>query len=292
MTLARTLRLSWVILLAATAIFGQSDRGSIRGTISDTSGGVIPGAKVTASNVANGVVSSTVTTSVGLYDIPSLPAGTYSVKVEQPGFKTLSRDRIEVHVNDTVALDLTMEVGATAEVVSVQAAAPVLKTASTELSTSVNPRTYLDLPINSGGGLGRIATSFMNLAPGVRGGNAFSYSTNGGQRFSHQILIDGLDVSGVYANPGDDRPVTLPPDALQEFTLVTNSYSAEFGNVGGGILSFTVRSGTNDYHGDAYEFLRNGAFDSRGFYPADVAQNRQHEFGAQIGGPVRISRSV
>ena len=206
--------------------------------------------------------------------------------MEHPGFKKLVRENVKVNVNGIRALDLMLEVGATTEVITVEALAPQLKTETSELATNINPQTFLDLPLNASGG--RHLSDFGALAPGV-GTGPFSFNINGGQMLSSQILIDGLDVSGVLATPGDTRPLTLPPEAVQEFTLVTSNASAQFGNTGGGILSFSVRSGTNALHGNVYEFLRNDKLDTRGFFPAERSINRQNDYGGSVGGPMVVS---
>ena len=265
----------------------QTDRGGIRGTILDPTGAVIPRANVAVVNVATGATFRTESTAVGNYNIASLRAGTYQVEVEHPGFKKLVRENVKVNVNGIRALDLKLEVGATTEVITVEAVAPQLKTETSELATNINPQTFLDLPLNASGG--RRLADFVALAPGVRG-ILLSFNVNGGQMLSSQILIDGLDVSGALATPGDTRSLTLPPEALQEFTLVTSNASAQFGNTGGGILSFSVRSGTNALHGNVYEFLRNDKLDTRGFFPAERSINRQHDYGGSVGGPIIIPR--
>ena len=288
MTAAGILRASFLILVAATLVLAQYHRGSIRGTVLDPTGAVIPGAVVVVVNLATGIDFSTETTGVGSYYVARLAAGTYRVEVEVPGFKKLVHD-VRVRVSEITALDLTLEVGATTEVITVKARAPQLKTETSELATNINPRTFLDLPLNAS--VGRGPADFLLLAPGVRGTGAFSYNINGGQTLSSQILIEGLDVSGVLGTPGDTRPITMPPEALQEFTLVTSNASVEFGNTGGGITSFTVRSGTNELHGNAYEFLRNDKLDARGFFPAARTINRQNEYGVSVGGPIYLGKS-
>jgi Carboxypeptidase regulatory-like domain len=171
-------------ILAATTVllFGQSDQGGIRGTVSDPTGGVVPGATVLATNVATGVTTSTITTSTGLYSIPTLRAGVYRLEVEKAGFKKVVRDNVTVSVGVIAGFDLTMEVGQTTQTIEVQAAAPLVEKETTTVDTSINPRSYLDLPINAGGS--RSVEAFINLAPGVYGNGSFNYNANGGQLFS------------------------------------------------------------------------------------------------------------
>ena len=154
--------------------------------------------------------------------------------------------------------------GEVTQEVSVTEAAPQLKSETSEVATAVSPKTFPDLPLNAGGG--RSAESFIFLAPGTTG-NTFDAHINGSQTLSKEIQLEGLSMT-IAEVGGDPRVLTLPPDALQEFSIATGSYSAEFGNSGGGVERFTIRSGTNNFHGNLYEFLRNDVLDARDFYQA------------------------
>ncbi len=180
-----------------------------------------------------------------------------------------------------------MEVGDVTQVVSVTEAAPQLQNETSDVATAVNPKTFIDLPLNAGGG--RSAESFIFLAPGTTG-STFDAHINGSQTLSKEIQLDGLSMT-IAEVGGDPRVLTLPPDALQEFSIATGSYSAEFGNTGGGVERFTIKSGTNDFHGSLYEFLRNDVLDARDFYQGSRAINRQNEYGGSIGGPIFKNRT-
>lgn len=279
-----------VLLLAVPSLlFGQGDLGGIRGVISDSSGAVIPDANVTATNVATGVAQRTVSTNSGVYYVPNLRAGVYRVEVEKTGFKKALRDDVTIPVGVTVGLDLPLEVGETTQTVEVSASTAVLQTESNTLSTSVNPKSYLDLPINAGGS--RSVESFINLAPGVAGSSSFDFNANGGQLFSRQVKIDGLDIGNVLAQPGDTSKVlTFPPDALQEFTYNTSNQSAEQGNNQSGSILYTVRSGTNKLHGSVYWFNTGNYLSARNFFQATVPRFNRNEYGATIGGPIYIPK--
>jgi len=274
------------IVISATILPGQTDNGSLRGTVQDGSGAAISGAKISAVNVAMGVTSSTVSGEAGNYNLPQLRPGMYRVEAEQPGFKRLIRENVRVEVATVAALDLTLEVGGVSESVTVTAAAPQLRAESSEVSTAVNPKTFIDLPLNAAGG--RAAESFIFLAPGTTG-NTFDAHINGSQTLSKEIQIEGITMTTAEVG-GDPRVLTLPPDAIQEFSLTTAVYSAEFGNTGGGIERFTIRSGTNNFHGTAYEFLRNDKLNARGFFNQSRSVLRQNEYGASIGGPIWIPK--
>ncbi len=280
------IRLLTVLFAISSTLIAQTDNGTIRGTVQDSSGAAIGGANITVTNVATGVGTKTITGDAGNYSVPQVRAGTYTVEVEQTGFKKLIRENVRVEVAGVTALDMTLEVGGVTESVTVSAAAPQLKSESSVVSTSVNPKAFLDLPLNANGG--RAAESFIFLAPGTTG-DTFNAHINGSQTLSKEIQIEGITMTTAEVG-GDPRVLTLPPDAIQEFSLATGVYSAEFGNTGGGIERFTIRSGTNDFHGSAYEFLRNDKLNARGFFNSSRSVLRQNEYGASIGGPIWIPK--
>jgi Carboxypeptidase regulatory-like domain len=279
-----------IFLLLATdpkIAVAQSERGTIRGTVTDATGAVVIGATVKAINPETGVESSTVTTAAGFYSIPQLKPGIYRVEVEQASFKKSVRQNVTVNVAATVGLDFQLELGELTQEVSVTASAPQLKSETSEVSTAINPKTFNDLPLPVAGG--RSAESFIFLAPGTTG-NTFDAHINGSQTLSKEIQFEGLSMT-IAEVGGDPRVVTLPPDALQEFSIATGTYSAEFGNTGGGIERFTIKSGTNKLHGNLYEFLGNDKFDARGFFQADRSIRRQNEFGGSAGGPIKKNKT-
>lgn len=291
-------RLTWYLFVATAAISvfamdvqGQSERGSIRGTVTDSSGAVTAGARVTAISAATKIGTSTVTTDAGNYNIPQLPPGVYTVEIEKQGFKKVIRANVVVEVSGVTGLDLTLQIGELSESITISDAASQLKSETSEVSTSVSATAYTSLPLTTASGSsGRSLESFLFLAPGTTG-DPFDAHINGSQTLSKEIQLDGL--STVIAEvQGDPRVLTLPPEAIQEMSLLTSSYSAEFGNTGGGVERFTIRSGTNEYHGNLYEYLRNDKLDARGFFNSERQINRQNEYGGSFGGPVRFPKKV
>lgn len=282
----RSIVFSTLLFFCCAGVYAQSERGSIRGTVEDATGAVVSGAKVTAINVATGVETATVSTDSGNYNIPQLPPGMYKVQVQLAGFRTLIQENVEVEVSGVAGLDLRLEVGALSESVTVASAAPMLKSETSEVSTSVSPRAYMDLPLSAGGG--RAPESFLFLAPGTSG-STFDAHINGSQTLSKEMQIDGMSTQ-IAEVQGDPRTLTFPPDAIQEMSVLTSSYPAEFGNSGGGVERFVVRSGTNEFHGNLYEFLRNNDFDARGFFNASTAVHHENEFGGSVGGPIDIPK--
>jgi len=281
-----------LVVICCTLLCAQSERGSIRGTVEDATGSAVPGARVTATSTGTGVATSTQSTDAGNYNIPQLPPGTYTVSVEHAGFKKLVQENVEVKISGVAALDLRMEVGQLTESVTVTAAAPMLKSETSDVSIEINPRAYVDLPVTSSGG--RSPEAFLFLSPGVTpGGNSptnnFDAHVNGSQTLSKELQIDGMSTQ-IAEVQGDPRTLTFPPDAIQEMSVMTSSYPAEFGNSGGGVERFVVKSGTNGLHGNLYEFLRNDAFDARGFFNASRSVHHENEFGGTVGGPVIIPK--
>ncbi|MBM3773733.1 MAG: carboxypeptidase regulatory-like domain-containing protein [Acidobacteria bacterium] len=287
--LTSALRLAGLLVLGTLStalLIAQSDRGSIRGTVEDATRAVISGARVTGTNVATGVQTFSVSTDSGGYNLPQLRPGVYRVEAERQGFKKLIRENVVVDVAGVIGLNLVLEVGAVTESITVEAAAPQLKTESTEVSTTVNPKTYMDLPLAVGSG--RSPAAFVTLAPGTVSGTPFASTFSGGQILGAEVQVDGISTNYPPLT-GDFRPVSsIPPDAIQEFNIATSNYSAEFGNTSGGVARFTIKSGTNDLHGNLYEYLRNDKLDSRGFFNRTRAINRRNEYGGSVGGPIWI----
>ena len=270
----------------ATLALTQTDRGTIRGTVLDTTGAVIPGASITVTNTATGVSVDTISTEAGTYNVPALSSGVYNVQVQLQGFKTLLRPNVAVSAGNTTGLDLTIEVGAIGETLTVVGEAPLLRTESSGTGIEVDARAYVDLPLNSGGG--RRSSGFLVLVPGYSGNpGGFSDAINGGQASTKEQQLEGASMVTAEIT-GDGRNVTMPPDSVQELSVATSGYSAEYGNTGGGVERYVLKSGTNELHGSFYEFLRNEAFDSRGYFDTVKPVHREHEFGGTIGGPIHL----
>jgi hypothetical protein len=291
MSSRRFLALASVVLFCALPSFAQ-ERGSITGIITDPTGAAVPSAKVTAIDTATARAQTTSTTSVGLYTIPELVAGTYKLTVEKTGFKEAVADNVSVVVNTTTRIDLTLNLGATTQTVEVTAAAALLQTDRTDVGSTLTSSEINNLPLTLSGGL-RSPTSFVILAPGVAntpqsGGGDIGIRVAGGMSYDTSQLYDGGEMmSGRQNGP----PINLiPVDAVQEFKMVTGSYSAEYGRTGNGVENFVSKSGGNQIHGDGFEMNRNTAFNARGFYPATVPVNKQNDFGGSVGGPVFLPK--
>ncbi len=240
----------------------QSDRGSITGLITDPAGGVVQNLPVTATNEATGVQTRTATTGDGYYTIPGLPAGSYSLTVQAPGFEKLIHNGITVSVNSTIRVNLALTVGSTAATVTVTADAPLLKTENPENDVLVTTQDINSLPLNMAGmGAIRDPLDFAELAPGTTVGGWNDIHINGSPGDTYRVILDGQD-SGSGLNPRVSDEEQPSVDALQEFSLVQDSFPAEFGQTAGGIFNYTSKSGANKFHGTLYEYFENEALDA------------------------------
>ena len=310
-----------LMLAWASPSFAQTDRGAIIGRVTDPGGAVITKAKVTATNVENNEVRETTTTDEGNFTIPQLQAATYRLTVEAPGFKTAAFEDVKVAVSITRTVDVTLEVGEVGDTVTVSAeSVPVLQTEAPVQQLNVSERQVRELPLlvaaESGG---RSPLSFIFLdssvvsndtpggtgtTSGSTGTNATNFRVNGGQGLGADILIDGAQTrrgeNGTFFSE-----VAPGPNAFQEFTVSTSSYSAEFGNSTGGVINFTIKTGSNDFHGEAYIFHINNALNANIDRNRILNQNnpncvlrevgclerpldRQFDFGFSVSGPVTL----
>src|SRR3989442_1514847 len=298
---ALKLAFAFFVITCTSALFGQVDRGSIVGTVSDPSAANVQGAKVTVRNLATDQSVEVTTDTAGAYAANLLRPGTYSVTVERQGFKKAVNSSVEVGVNQVVRLDLNLQVGATTEVMEVTGAAPLLQTETSSLGTIETEKRISDLPLN-----GRNFIQLAYLGPGANGGMAGSNVSGGvfeNERANEALSVNGVRVSNnnFLLNGVDNNEFGLggvvvlpPPDAIQEFRTEENSMSAEFGR-GGAAVNVVVKSGTNRIHGGAFEFIRNDALDARNYFaspsPAPKPGFKRNQFGAFLGGPIKKDKT-
>lgn len=278
------MRFVCTLLLCSLALFAQSDRGSITGRVLDPSGAAVPAAQVTATNTATNVRSTTRTSETGNYLIPQLPVGVYEISVEAPGFKKALRRDLTLNIAQTLALDLALEVGAVEQSVEVVAGGVQLETSTSDVGTLVSRERVMDLPLAVAGNM-RNPEAFIFLTPGVSG-TVGDTNINGSQSRAKEVILDG---AGATSPESGGTLFTYPSvEAISEFKLVGANFNAEFGRTGGGFQVFTTKSGTNQFHGALFDYFRNDALDARGFYARTTPVNRQNEFGANLGGPIKI----
>jgi hypothetical protein len=293
---ATLLRCAAVVLaLAEAPMYGQVISASINGAVLDPAGAAVPNAKVRAVNTSTNLEIAAATDSDGRYTFPSLPpGGPYSVIVTAAGFNTEERSGVTLEVNQAARIDFTLRIGATTETVQVTAEAPLIDATTAAMGQVVTGESIVNLPLNQ-----RNTYSLIFLAPGVQGDVSFTYnnmnfSINGGRPGTTDILVDGIPSSPGLANPNQGIAVFPSVEAVQEFKVQTNAYSAEFGRSGSGIINLIYRSGTNQFHGSLFEFLRNSDLDANSYYSnlnGVVLPNfKRNQFGASLGGPVELPR--
>ncbi len=304
------LLLAFAVFLAPSFSFGQMLNASLSGVVTDSSGAVIPGATVTAANTATGIATKTTSDSAGNYTLPSLPAGTYDLAVQKEGFTETVQHGIILQVDQHATLNATLNVGSVTQQVEVVSQVPIVSTETATVGTVIDTRQVVDLPLNL-----REFGSLAVLVPGAvsdNGGFASStfgspfsqtsYNSNGNRSSSNNFLIDGvmsrnLTFGGFALSP--------PPDAIQEFNLETNIYDASFGMTAGSTINLATKSGSNQIHGAAYDFLRNSDLDARNFFAlnstnpvtgAEIPGSarpafRRNQFGGALGGPIKKDKS-
>jgi outer membrane receptor protein involved in Fe transport len=273
--------------------------GTESGTVTDASGAVIPNAQISITNVATGVTRSVTTDAAGFYSSPNLLPGNYEITVSASGFATQVRTGVSLDVGAEQVLNITMQVGQVNEKVQVTGEAPTVQLATSSISAVVNSTTVRELPLN-----GRSWTDLASLQPGVdaiqtqpsfavganRGNRGFGseIAVSGARPQNNNYRLDGISIND-YSNggPGSVLGGNLGVDAIQEFSVLTSNYSAEYGRTAGGVVNAITRSGTNQFHGAAYEFLRNSALDARNFFDGKIPPFRRNQFGAESGGPIR-----
>jgi hypothetical protein len=296
----------FIAVLFICAAHAQSPNGTISGTIFDPLGKVIAGAEIVVINDATRVQSNTKTNNDGVYVVPNLPPGSYRLQVSKLGFKTLIKPDITLNVQDALAINFTLPIGAVAEVVTVEGGAPLMNTQDATVSTIVDRQFAENLPLN-----GRSFQTLIQLTPGVvltanNASDEGQFSINGQRGTSNYWTVDGVSANiGIGANfsaanglggslgsfsvlGGTNSLVSV--DALQEFRIQTSTYAPEFGRTPGGQISIVTRSGTNQYHGTLFDYLRNDVLDANDWF-ADAnhlpkPEERQNDFGGTIGGPL------
>src|SRR6266516_3683792 len=294
-----------VIFLAGHPASAQVSTATIAGVVQDASGAVIPGVSITAKNVETGVTRTATTDEGGRYTIPELTLGDYEVEAQLPGFQTEVRSGITLTVGRSAVVNFALKVGQVSDKVTITAEAPLVESTTATMSSLVDERTIRDLPLN-----GRSWDNLALLQPGVvsvgagQGSPAFDFGTgvrfnvNGSRAYANSFLLAGTDIND-HANgtPGGSAGTNLGVDGVQEFKINTLVSPAEFGRSSGGTISAVTRSGTNDFHGAGFEFLRNNAMDSLGYFDkvprgnGSVAPYRRNQFGGALGGPIKKDKT-
>ncbi|HZT39538.1 MAG TPA: TonB-dependent receptor [Bryobacteraceae bacterium] len=279
-----------LLLLSSIPLFGQAERGTLAGVVTDKSGAVIPGAKVVVTNTATNTTFTTESNDLGQYTVPNLSPGTYSARVEKEGFRPAVTSSITIDAGANVRNDVSLEVGASTQAIEVKAEAVALQTDNAKSQTVITDKLIGDLPTVVGGNL-RSPFDLAILTPESKNFGDNNFQIGGGQAASFGVNLDGISANTTRALSNSWVATNTPSlEALTEFTVETNGFKAEYGNAGGGAINFISKSGTNDFHGDVYEYARNDDFDARGFFEARRRIYKQHDFGGTIGGPVWLPK--
>src|SRR5438105_2032742 len=293
----KTSKCSFILLLIAACVFmtgrvafGQST-ATLQGTVTDQKGAVVPNATITVRNQATSIERTAQTDSSGNYQVAALPVGTYSVVVQAQGFKSAAVSDLNVEVARTLVKDFQLEVGSLEQRVNITADTPVIETATTSVGQVIDRRTVQEIPLN-----GRHFVDLGLLLPGsvtppqngfltapLRGQGSFAFNTAGNREDTVNFQINGVNLNDMVQNQ-----ITFQPsiNTVQEFKADNSTFSAEYGRNSGTIVNILTRSGTNDWHGELFEFLRNDALDARNFFDLKKPPFKRNQFGGNIGAPL------
>lgn len=285
-----------LVLLAPAGAKAQVNTGTVLGTVTDASGAVVAGAKISVRNTGTGVMRTALSDAQGRYSVPDLPIGSYDVQAENTGFQTVIRKAVNLTVGAQIVVDFALPVGGAQQTITVESQVTQVEVTSTAVGNLVEPTQMTQLPLN-----GRNFEQLLTLEPGVtatQNGNSFygtqnNYSIAGSRPEGQQFLLDGSDIQTFWAHGTGSGASgeSLGIDAIVEFQTLTDTYSAQFGG-NGAVVNATTKSGTNSFHGSAYEFFRNSALDARNYFdPATIPELRRNQFGGSLGGPVKKDKA-
>jgi Carboxypeptidase regulatory-like domain/TonB dependent receptor/TonB-dependent Receptor Plug Domain len=293
---SRLLGLLLLLLLFPAIALAQKDSGNIEGVVRDSSGGFVPDAKVTVVDADRGTKFETTTDAAGSFSAGPLKVGRYTVTVEKSGFKTAEAGPVQLDVQSRVEVNVKLEVGQVSQRIQVTVQNPLLETETSSMGQVMDKERIETLPLNGRNfaQLAQLGVGVVPSEPGSRVSGSYGFSVDGARSLQNNFLLDGIDNN---SNLGDllneSSYVIQPPvDAIEEFKVQTNDYSAEFGRGNGAILNAVIKSGTNDIHGDVFEYLRNDAFDATPLFIVDQKPSyKQNQFGGTIGGPIRKDKT-
>jgi hypothetical protein len=291
---------AFVLLAFVPAL--ASITGGISGVVADPSGAVLSGASVVATDIQTGVRTSAKTDGKGFYNLPTLAVGTYDLEIQHPGFKSYRKTGLVIDANSALRVDASLEVGAISEQIEISADAVHVETQSTQMGQVIDSKRIEAVPLN-----GRSYTDLLALQPGVSpylssdtqtpgisdrspsgGLNSGNQSVNGQRETANGFMVNG---SNVEEGKNNGAAVIPNLDSIAEFRIITNNFDAEYGNYSGGQINVVTKSGTNQFHGSGFEFLRNTILDASQYFTSSVPVFQQHQFGGTFGGPVRKDKT-
>ena len=293
---SRVLAFAFIFLLLSDLRSLAQSTATLQGIVTDPSGGVVANAKVTVHNQSTGVERTTTTDASGAYQVAALPVGTYRIEVRAQGFQTAVVSSLQLEVSQTVVQNFPLTIGGASESVSITADAPVVETTTTTVGQVINQKTVQEIPLN-----GRHFVDLGLLIPGsvtppqngfltapLRGQGSFAFNTAGNREDTVNFMINGVNLNDMVQNQ-----ITFQPsiNTVQEFKVDNSTFSAEYGRNSGAIVNIATRSGANEFHGEAFEFLRNEALDARNFFNAAKPPFKRNQFGGALGGPIYKDRT-
>ncbi|MCI0717753.1 MAG: carboxypeptidase regulatory-like domain-containing protein, partial [Acidobacteria bacterium] len=278
------------VLVACGGAYAQTATATLLGQITDPAGARVAGAEITATHLGTGERRTTASDVSGSYLLAALPVGSWKVEARMSGFKTFVREGVVLDVNRNARVDIQLAIGEVTETVQVTGDAPLVDTHQVQMGALVDSRRIRELPLS-----GRNVYSLASILPGVTSASTETVYTrsgstlrvNGSRTMHSTFLMDGGSNNSHWRNGGNAAP---NPEAIQEFKLITNNYNAEYGRSAGAVVNVVTRSGTNEFHGSVYEFLRNDKLNARNFFVPTVPPLRQNQFGASLGGPAMRNR--
>lgn len=300
MQLLRKSLFACFLVLVGTSVAWASITGTISGIVTDATGSVVPDATITAINTQTDIHSVTKSDGKGFYSFPELAVGTYNLQVEQTGFKTYEKDGVVIDANSAVRVDVPLQVGTVSERVTVSTDAVQVETQSTQMGEVINGERITSVPLN-----GRDFTDLLDLQPGVVpnaystqseglndrvvGGNTQEMNAGNQSINGQRETANGFMVNGANVEEGKNNGTSVIPnlDSIAEFRIITNNFDAEYGNYSGGQVNVVTKQGTNDFHGDLFEFNRNTDLNARNYFAPSIPKFIQNQFGGTVGGPIR-----
>src|SRR5947208_15028822 len=285
-----------LIAFGTSLIFGQGGTATILGTVHDTSGALIPGVTITVKHVDSGLTRTVTSSETGNYVAPALPVGPYEVSAMIPGFKQQVRSGINLVVGQEAVIDMTLEVGANAEQVTVSEEAPLVAATTSSTSGLISEQAIKDLPLN-----GRSFDQLLTMNVGVSNSSTntlnngwTAFSVAGKRPETNRFVINGIDyiggnAPGLFITPSGAGGQLLGVDAVREYNVIQNTYGAEYGKPAGGQIAVVTSSGSNTWHGSGFEYLRNSALDARNFFDQTTSTPpfKRNQFGGTLGGPIK-----
>lgn len=290
-----------LVLLASLSLFAQGERSALNGIVTDQNGGVVAGAEVTATNIETGIETKTTTTDSGVYRLPYLPSGKYKITVRANGFQTAILNDVSLLVAQTLTVDLKLTAGQVSDQVTITSAAPLLETGTSEIGRYVTKKEFDTWPVAVSDGQRQIQTFIFSSLPGTVGGT-FQGSINGGQNYSHEILIEGMPLGRFDLQGGSNNEFSPSAESVSEFKMQTGTVSAQYGGGQTAIANFAIKSGTNEFHGSGFGYIQNDALRANSFsnksFGRDANGNeirprapfKLHNYGYAFSGPVWVPK--